>query len=433
MDTTLYGRRKISMVQTKNFGYNIKKLIVFDVEGIIIPKNRYLLFEISRKVGFIGFMKMILLGALYETGLLNLESTMKRIFVMFKGLSEKEADRLYRQIPLIPGVEKVFETLKKQGYMTALISSGIPTSAVEDLARKIGSKYAFGLETETINGRLTGVIGGDVLKSGGKAIVLKRILELEDLTEKECVVVADDRNNLSMFPFCSLRIGYNPDFVLSMKSDFVIKGALTEILFPITGEYHENYQSGFSKRRGVREIIHISSFFISFVSMYLLGNNLTSFLILLIALLFIVSEFARIRGTNLPILSSITFNAVNKTELYEFATAPINFALGIAFSLLIFPAPIRYVAITTLTLGDGFAHVFGMKFGKHRLPFNKGKNLEGSIFGFLFAFLGALLFIDPLRALIATMFGMIIEALPLPLDDNFTIPITTGLLLILLI
>ncbi|MEJ2241072.1 MAG: hypothetical protein P8Y18_02885 [Candidatus Bathyarchaeota archaeon] len=355
------------------------------IEGIIIPKNRYLIFEISRKVGFIGFIKIILLGALYETGLLNLESTMKKIFLMFKGLSEKEADRLYKQIPLIPGVEEVF-----------------------------------------------GVIGGDVLKSGGKAIVLKKILEKENLTKEECVVVADDRNNLSMFPLCGLKIGYNPDFVLTMKSDFVTKGALTEILVPITGEHVKTSQKKISKRRGVREIIHMSSFFISFISIYFIGNNLTAFLILLIALIYTISEVARVRGKNLPIFSSITLNAVNKTEFYEFATAPINFALGIAISLLIFPAPIRYVAITILTLGDGFAHIFGMKFGKHRIPFNKGKNLEGSIFGFLFAFFGILLFIDPLRALIAAIFGMIIEALPLPLNDNLTMPIATGLILLLI-
>ncbi|MEJ2271456.1 MAG: HAD-IB family phosphatase, partial [Candidatus Bathyarchaeota archaeon] len=408
------------------------KLIVFDVEGIIIPKNRYLVFEISRKVGLLGFLKIILLGVLYETGLLNLDSAMKKIFLMFKGLSEKEADRLYRQIPLIPGVEEVFETLKKKGYITALISSGIPFSAVKDLAQKFGSDYAYGVETEVINGCLTGIIGGDVLKPGGKAIVLKKILEKENLTREECVVVADDRNNLSMFPLCGLKIGYNPDSALTLKSDFVTKGALTEILFPITNEHFENSQQKISKRRGVREMIHISSFFISFVSIYLIGNNLTSFLILLIALIYTISEVARVRGKNLPILSAITLNAVNKTEFYEFATAPINFALGIAISLLAFPAPVRYVAITTLTLGDGFAHVFGMKFGKHHLPFNKGKNLEGSIFGFLFAFLGALLFIDPTRALTAAAFGMIIEALPLPLNDNLTMPITTGLILTLI-
>jgi len=407
-----------------------KTLVVFDVEGVLIPKNRYLLFEISRKVDFFGFIRIIVLGILYETGLLSLESALKRIFKILKGLKEEETFRLYKQIPLMLGTEVVFDALNKKGYLTALISSGLPTSVVEDLAKRLKVNFAYGIDLDTINGRLTGKIGGDVLKSGGKAVVLQRILEKEKLTPQDCIMVADDRNNLSMFPLCKLRIGYNPDFVLSAKSDFVTRGGLTEVLLPITGESITDVNNSISRKRGIREIIHLSSFFTSFVCIYLIGNLLVSSLILVVALFYILSEVSRVSGTSLPILSSITMYAANKTEFYEFATAPLYFALGIAISLLIFPEPISYVAITALTLGDGFAHVFGMRFGRTRLPFNKGKNLEGTIFGFFFAFLGSLIFIDPLLALISATFGMILEALPLPINDNLTIPLGVGILLI---
>ena len=407
-----------------------KTLVVFDVEGVLIPKNRYLLFEISRKVDFFGFIRIIVLGIFYETGLLTLESALKRIFKILKGLKEEETFRLYKQIPLMLGTEVVFDALNKKGYLTALISSGLPTSVVEDLAKRLKVNFAYGIDLDTINGRLTGKIGGDVLKSGGKAVVLQRILEKEKLTPQDCIMVADDRNNLSMFPLCKLRIGYNPDFVLSAKSDFVTRGGLTEVLLPITGESITDVNNSISRKRGIREIIHLSSFFTSFVCIYLIGNLLVSSLILVVALFYILSEVSRVSGTSLPILSSITMYAANKTEFYEFATAPLYFALGIAISLLIFPEPISYVAITALTLGDGFAHVFGMRFGRTRLPFNKGKNLEGTIFGFFFAFLGSLIFIDPLLALISATFGMILEALPLPINDNLTIPLGVGILLI---
>ncbi len=176
----------------------------------------------------------------------------------------------------------------------------------------------------------------------------------------------------------------------------------------------------------------MSSFLSTFVCIYLLGNVLLASLILLVAVFYMLSEVARVRGINIPILSSITWSAANKTELYEFATSPIHFALGIAISFLIFPEPIRYVAITILTLGDGCAHIFGMKFGRTPLPFNKGKNLEGTIFGFLFAFLGAMIFVDPVRALIAAAVGMLVEGLPSPINDNLTMPLASGLILTLI-
>ena len=419
------------MVDGKKTGHGANRLVVFDVEGILIPKNRYLLFETSRKVGFLGFIRVIALGFLYEIGLLSLESALRRIFAMLKGLEAEEVFRLHKRIPLMPGAEEVFKKLNDTGYRTALISSGLPIPVVEDLATRLQADYAYGLELEIVNERLTGAIGGDVLKSGGKAIVLKKILAKEGLDPQDCIMVADDRNNLPMFPLCNLRIGYNPDFLLSAKSDYVTRGELTEILPSITGENPQVFHPAISRSRGLREIIHISSFLLSFISM-LIGNILLASVILLVTVLYTLSEAARIRGINIPIFSSITWKAANKPELYEFATSPIHFALGIAISLLIFPAPIRYVAITILTLGDGFAHIFGMKFGNIRLPFNKGKNLEGSIFGFLFAFLAALIFVDPARALIGAAVGMIVEGLSLPVNDNLTMPFASGLILVLI-
>jgi phosphoserine phosphatase SerB len=420
------------MADGKEMGEQKNRLVVFDVEGVLIPKNRYLLFEISRKLGFLGFIKILALGVLYETGLLSLESALRRLFMMLKDLKAKEIVQIQKNIPLIPGAEEVFKRLNTKGYRTALISSGLPVLFVEDLAARLKADYAFGLELEIVDERLTGAIGGDLLKPGGKATVLKKILAKEDLDPQNCVMVADDRNNIPMFPLCNLKIGYNPDFLLSAKSDYVTRGELTEILPPITGEKTHVSYPAIPRSRGLRETMHISSFLLSFVSMYLTGNILLASVILLVTVLYALSEVARIRGINIPILSSITWNAANKPELHEFAASPIHFALGIAISLLVFSAPIRYVAITILTLGDGFAHITGMKLGRTPLPFNKGKNLEGTIFGFLFAFLAAMIFVDPVRALISAAVGMIVEGLPLPVNDNLTMPLVSGLVLTLI-
>ena len=419
------------MADGKETGQGADCLVVFDVEGILIPKNRYILFEISRKLKFLDFIRIIVIGLLYETGLLPLESALRRIFVMLKGLKVEEVLELHKRIPLMPGTEEVFRTLNEKGYKTALISSGLPTPVVEDLAATLKADYAYGLDLEIKDGKLTGAIGGDVLRSGGKAVVLQKILEKEGLTVKDCVMVADDRNNLSMFPLCSLRIGYNPDFVLTAKSDFVTRGELTEVLPPITGEKPPVSKSKRLRSRGLREAIHMGSFLLIF-PIHFLGNTIVASMILVIAVLYTISEIARVRGINIPIFSAITWRAAKKTEFYEFATAPIHFAVGIALSLLIFPVPIGYVAITTLTLGDGCAHIFGMKFGKTRIPFNKGKNLEGTFFGFLFAFLGAMIFVDPTRALVAAAVGMLVEAIPSPINDNLTIPLASGLALALI-
>jgi HAD superfamily phosphoserine phosphatase-like hydrolase len=411
----------------------LPRLVVFDVEGVLLPKRRYLAFEAARKLSFLRFVKIILIGFFYEIGLTSLESALKRIFKMLEGLTLDELFQLYQKIPLIYGVEEVFKRLKQAGCKTTLISSGLPQPLIEALASRLNADYAYGLELEVANNRLTGKIGGVVIKPEGKAIVLKEILDVNGLTPQDCAVVADDRNNLPMFPLCSLRIGYNPDFLLSAKSDVVVRGELSEILAPLSVEPSTTSYSSISRDMAIRESIHISGVLVPFISLYLLPHFTTAFLIFIVTLLYIASEFARIEGINFPVISSITCRAATKPELHEFVTAPIFFAVGIILALLLFPEPVNYASIAIFALGDGAATLFGRKLGKRVFPFNKGKRVEGTIFGFIFALLGALLFVpSPLKALIGAAVGMLMEALPTPISDNLTIPLTAGLVLMIL-
>jgi phytol kinase len=401
------------------------RLVVFDVEGVLIPKRRYLLFEASRRLSFLSFMRMLWAGFLYELRLIPLEKALRNIFKQLRGLSLDDLFQLYKKIPLMQGTKQVFEQLKKAGCKTALISSGLPHSFVQDLADELGCNYAFGLDLEIAENRLTGQIGGDAIKPGGKALILKRIMMQEDLRPQECAVVADDRNNLPMFGLCATKIGYNPDFLLAYRSSVTVKGDLTEIVPILIGS--EQKPHSFSSRDLLRESIHISGFLVAFFTMYLRLNTFSvAFLIFMVTLIYAASELARSLGVNVPIVSTITSNAAIKPEIYEFVTAPILFALGIMLALLIFPPPTSYAAIAIFTLGDGFATIFGKTIGRHVFPYNKSKKVEGTIFGFLFASLGASVFVSPLKALVAAAYAMIVESLPMPINDNLTMPLVAG-------
>lgn len=409
------------------------RLVVFDVEGVLLPKGRYLPFEAARKLGFLKFVKILLWGLLYELGILSLESALKRIFKMLKGLTLNDLFQLHQRIPLSHGTEEVFRKLKEAGCKIALISSGLPQSFVKALASKLKADYAFGINLEVVNKRLTGEISGLVIQPNGKAKVLEKILKAEGLTAENCAVVADDRNNLPMFSLCSLRIGYNADFLLSVKSDVVLRGQLAEILTPLNIETSISPHGSISKDTALREAIHLSGILVPFFSIYLATPFTTAFLISVVTLIYIASEFARIEGINFPVISEITRKAATKPEIHEFITPPIFFAVGIILTLLLFPEPISYASVAVLALGDGAATLFGTKFGKRAIPFNKGKRIEGTIFGFGFAVLGALLFIgNPSKASIGAAVGMLIETLPTPLSDNLTIPLTAGLTFMLL-
>ncbi len=103
------------------------------------------------------------------------------------------------------------------------------------------------------------------------------------------------------------------------------------------------------------------------------------------------------------------------------------FYLASAVSLFIFPQSVALLSITVLALGDSFSTAVGI-FGKRKIFYNRKKTWEGTLAGFAASFAGCFL-ISPYLALPAAFIGMLVESLPLKIDDNLTIPILTGIVL----
>jgi HAD superfamily phosphoserine phosphatase-like hydrolase len=404
------------------------KLVIFDVEGVLIPKNRFL-FEVGKSLGFITLVKLLYFGFLYEAGILKLQSALRHIFKELKYVKLESLIILFEKIPSTPFLKNIFSQIKTRNYKIALISSGLPTIIVKELAATLGADYAYGIEVETKDGKLTGEIMGNAIEPSGKLKILCQILSDEGLKPSDCVVVADDRNNRCIFMNGMLKIGFNPDFILRIKADRVVNGKLSSILPIIDGIPHKN--SFPSANDLVREDIHASGFFMPIIAS-LIGIPSVGALIFTIALVYTISELLRLDGKELPLISAITRHAASQSEIHGFAAAPLYFAGGILFTLLVFPHPASYAAIAMFCLGDSAASIFGGLIST-ALPFNKGKTWEGSIGGFVFAFLAGLFFVHPIYALIGAAIAMTIEVLPLPINDNVLIPVITGAALTLLI
>ena len=225
-----------------------------------------------------------------------------------------------------------------------------------------------------------------------------------------------------------LKIGFNPDFVIRVKADRVVNGKLSSILPIIDGKPHK--RSFPSTNDFLREDIHASGFFMPVIAT-LIGVPTVGALIFGIALIYTVSELWRLEGRELSFISAITRHAANQSELRGFAAAPLYFAFGILFTLLVFPHPASYAAIAMFCLGDSVASLFGGLISTS-LPFNKGKTWEGSLSGFFFAFLAGSFFVPPLLAFVGAAIAMTVEVLPLPVNDNVLVPVITGAALTLL-
>jgi phosphoserine phosphatase len=236
-----------------------KKLIAFDVEGIILPKATYLLkLFIENKPGKI--LNLLSIGLQDYIGLVSLETAIKNIFQYLKGLQEEILVSTIKEIELKPGVAQLFNDLRLKEYTLALITSGIPQQALDYLREILPVDYAVGPKVLCSDGKMSGEVKGTVIDEGGKKDALKSIIEQNSLSEYRIISIADDRNNISLFQMSDLSIGYRPDFFITLYSDRITKGNLRGLLPLIDGSEPE--KRGLKPSTILRKIVHSSGILI---------------------------------------------------------------------------------------------------------------------------------------------------------------------------
>jgi dolichol kinase len=98
----------------------------------------------------------------------------------------------------------------------------------------------------------------------------------------------------------------------------------------------------------------------------------------------------------------------------------------------LFAKPIAALALSFLILGDTFAAIVGKSVGRVRLF---GKTLEGTLACFAVCF-ALTLFVREIPVpvgLVGALIATVFELLPIPLDDNFRIPLSAGFAMELLL
>lgn len=174
-----------------------------------------------------------------------------------------------------------------------------------------------------------------------------------------------------------------------------------------------------------RKTIHLCSAFLP----YFFGLAKFPFLIALAAVLviYIISEFLRLNGINIPIISSVTKVAARKRDENKFVIGPVTLCIGIILAeLLCEPLPAA-IGIYALAFGDGLASLAGKLFGCIQIPLTQGKTAAGSLVCFTAIFISTFAACRQTHiALIIATVGMFVEVLPLKDLDNILIPVGLG-------
>ena len=149
-------------------------------------------------------------------------------------------------------------------------------------------------------------------------------------------------------------------------------------------------------------------------------------------------EYARARSEWVNALAVKVMGPVMRdTEVNQLTGIPFYMA-SCLFAFLIFPHHVAVLSILYLAFGDPSSSFFGVLYGRSKIFPNK--SLQGTLGGFLVCFTVTLIYflwqqIPPEKLLMLTLLGgfagCLAELLPLNVDDNFSIPLVSGILMLI--
>ena len=174
-----------------------------------------------------------------------------------------------------------------------------------------------------------------------------------------------------------------------------------------------------------RKSIHLCSAFVP----TLLTFAYKPVLALLFAALIFYSftEFVRLKGINVPVVSRITSIAARKRDENKFVLGPVTLVVGIIAAALLWKPAAARIGIYALAFGDGLASLVGKLIGRIHIPFTKGKTAAGSLACFYAVFISSFCVVkNALVSLILAFVAMIVEIIPMTDFDNIVIPIVIG-------
>ena len=183
----------------------------------------------------------------------------------------------------------------------------------------------------------------------------------------------------------------------------------------------------------IRKIIHLFSLIIPFGYLFFITDKyiMVQILIFLTAL-FLFIDIARHKDFWVQSIFEYIFNNMLRShEIKGNLTGATWVVIGSLITIIIFPKPVAVISLIFMSLGDTAAGLVGQKYGKHKIG---NKSWEGFLAGLIICFIVAINF--PFLPLKISLFGalaaMIIELLPIPLDDNFKIPLASGAIMMML-
>jgi len=202
------------------------KLAVFDFDSTLMDGETIDFF--AQELGIGDEVSRITEAAM--AGELDFFESLQQRVGLLKGLEYSKVEKISQNLPYMPGAIETIAELKKRGMTVVCFSGGFrtATSYAKDI---LGYDADFSNALHHKDGKLTGLVGGDMMFNFSKGDMILRLQNILGVSQEETLVCGDGANDLSMFAHAGTRIAFCAREILRKEANIIIETKdLTQIL-----------------------------------------------------------------------------------------------------------------------------------------------------------------------------------------------------------
>ena len=201
-------------------------LLVMDMDSTAIQIE--CIDEIAKLAGVGELVSAITESAM--RGELDFEQSLRRRVGTLKGAPESILQQVREHLPLMPGLVETIQTLQKYGWKTAIASGGF-TYFADYLKALLQLDFAASNQFDIEDGKLTGLVKGDVVDAQYKAKTLQHLLEEYGIDSQHSIAIGDGANDLAMMNVAGLGVAFHAKPKVQQQAQIVVNFAnLTALL-----------------------------------------------------------------------------------------------------------------------------------------------------------------------------------------------------------
>ena len=148
------------------------------------------------------------------------DSLVKRVSLL-EGLDVNRVNSICQKLPLMSGAKEAVTMLKEAGFRVVCFSGGF-RNATAPICANLGIDADFANYLHEKDGKLTGLVGGEMMFGDSKGEMVQRLQNLLGIDAQNTVVVGDGANDISMFRHAKHSIAFCAKPILKEHASIIV-------------------------------------------------------------------------------------------------------------------------------------------------------------------------------------------------------------------